>query len=380
MNPGESAFVIALMQELMTSMSNWYGPENWDAERFGPYQSSGFKSSMVTKFNELFSGKVAVLPVNTIQLQIQSLSRIEDSLEGLAAFYQLLADESSRSTLVRVLAYRLMGPKHVKLPLNTSSYWSTRESTRSMIKGADTLRVKFPNLVLNHMALAEIGYPIELYFAPSGVMVTFILKQYEYGHRTPAIKAQPGDYVIDAGGCWGDTALYFAHSVGEHGKVYTFEFTPENLEILNRNLDLNPPLSPRVEVVPRALWEVSGEVIHYSANGPGTSLALAKQNNHHQDSAEVTTITIDDFVNERTLPRVDFIKMDIEGAELSALKGAEKTIRTFRPTLAISIYHRQEDFIAIPLYLNQLGVGYEFFLDHFTIYGEETILFARPVQ
>jgi hypothetical protein len=101
-----------------------------------------------------------------------------------------------------------------------------------------------------------------------------------------------------------------------------------------------------------------------------------KDNNH--DSLEITTVSIDDFVHERNLPRVDFIKMDIEGAELSALKGAEKTIRAHKPRLAIAVYHRREDFIDISTYLNDLDVGYEFFLDHFTIYGEETVLFAVP--
>jgi FkbM family methyltransferase len=377
MNPNESAFLIALIQELMASMNNWYGSENWDAERFGPYQSS-FRSSIVTKLNEFFSGKIAIVPVHSSQYQIENLSGIQDKLEGLASFYDLLADEPSKSTLIKVLAYRLMGAKKVKLPLNTNSYWSARQGGRSLIKSRDSIKVKFPSVALNHLALEKIGYPIELYFPPGGVISTFILKQYEYGKRKPEIKAQEGDYVLDGGGCWGDTTLYFADRVGEYGKVYTFEFTPENLEILNRNLNLNPQLSPRIEVVPRALWATSGEVILYSANGPGTSIVRTQQNNSNQDSLQVTTVSIDDFVKEEKLPRLDFIKMDIEGAELNALKGGEDTIRTFRPRLAISIYHRENDFIEIPEYLNKLNLGYEFYLDHFTIHGEETVLFATP--
>jgi len=107
-------------------------------------------------------------------------------------------------------------------------------------------------------------------------------------------------------------------------------------------------------------------------------MAQGVQKDGNHDSLQVTTISIDDFVSERKLPRVDFIKMDIEGAELSALKGAEKTICANKPRLAIAVYHRQDDFIDISTYLNDLDVGYEFFLDHFTIYGEETILFAAP--
>jgi hypothetical protein len=72
--------------------------------------------------------------------------------------------------------------------------------------------------------------------------------------------------------------------------------------------------------------------------------------------------------------------MDIEGAELNALHGAEQTIRTFKPKLAISVYHKPNDLAEIPSYLNNLGLGYEFFLDHFTIYGGETVLFANPTN
>jgi len=164
--------------------------------------------------------------------------------------------------------------------------------------------------------------------------------------------------------------------VGEKGKVYTFEFTPDNLEVLQRNFDLNPELSKTIEVVPKALWEKSGEVIRYYADGPATSVALRGQS--ERDVLNVSTVTIDDMVKEKKMPRVDFIKMDIEGAELGALKGAEETLRTFKPKLAIAIYHKDRDMIEIPTYLDELGLGYEFFLDHFTIYGAETVLFATP--
>ena len=363
------------MQELMASMNNLYGAENWDADRFGAYQTS-LKRVLVSKLNKLLSGRLAIVPPDVSQ--IQCVSRIEDSLDDLAAIYELLADESSKSTMIKVLAYRLLGPQKVKLPLNTIAYWQQRRNLRSLIKGSEAIKIKFPNLALNLMTLEGIGYPIELYFAPMCAMATFVLRQYEYSKREPAIRAEAGDYVIDAGGGWGDTALYFAHRVGYRGKVFTFEFAPENLEIMRRNLNLNPTLASRTELVSKAVWKTSCEVVCYRANGPSTSLnpeGSAKLNDH---SAQVDTISIDDFVIERKLSRVDFIKMDIEGAELCALKGAERTIRAFKPKLAISLYHRDTDFTEIPDHLNKLGLGYKFFLDHFTVHGEETILFAAP--
>jgi hypothetical protein len=75
---------------------------------------------------------------------------------------------------------------------------------------------------------------------------------------------------------------------------------------------------------------------------------------------------------------VDFIKMDIEGAELPALKGAVETIKKFKPQLAIAIYHNMEDFTAIPKWIKGLGLGYQLYLGHYTIHGEETVIFAKP--
>ena len=80
---------------------------------------------------------------------------------------------------------------------------------------------------------------------------------------------------------------------------------------------------------------------------------------------------------EKILSKVNFIKMDIEGAELAALHGAEITLRQFRPKLAICVYHQLEDFWTIPQFLDGLDLGYRFYLRHFTAYGEETVLFAE---
>jgi len=69
--------------------------------------------------------------------------------------------------------------------------------------------------------------------------------------------------------------------------------------------------------------------------------------------------------------------MDIEGSEPKALIGAEKTIRKFRPQLAISIYHDLGHFASMPSWIHTLNLGYKFYVGHFSIHAEETVLFAR---
>jgi hypothetical protein len=68
--------------------------------------------------------------------------------------------------------------------------------------------------------------------------------------------------------------------------------------------------------------------------------------------------------------------MDVEGFELKALKGASSTIAKFRPKLAISLYHKPEDFFEIPIYLKSYYPFYRLYLDHYTIHAEETVLYA----
>jgi hypothetical protein len=74
--------------------------------------------------------------------------------------------------------------------------------------------------------------------------------------------------------------------------------------------------------------------------------------------------------------KVTFIKMDIEGAELEALKGARNTICRHRPKLAICVYHRQEDLVTIPQYILSLHEDYRLYLRHYGDFCTETVLYA----
>ena len=163
----------------------------------------------------------------------------------------------------------------------------------------------------------------------------------------------------------------FADKVGSSGHVYSFEFIPANLEVFERNIGLNENVSDRVSIVRKALGAESGKFLKFSNNGPGSHVG-----DHKDNYVEVQSITIDDFVSENGLNKVDFIKMDIEGSELPSLQGAMNVLRKFKPKLAISIYHSLDDFVNIPCFLNSLRLGYKFFIKHGTMHSEETVLLA----
>jgi FkbM family methyltransferase len=224
------------------------------------------------------------------------------------------------------------------------------------------------------MDLSKIGYPIKLFALPGVVVVDFVEQQYRCETSDGAIECKEDDYVVDAGGCWADTALYFAHKVGPKGRVASFEFLPDNLKVCRRNLEMNPVLAERVAVYEHPVWSQSGKELFVIGNGPATRVV---PHTGDPNAFRIKTLKIDDLVARGEFPRVDFIKMDIEGAELEALKGSEAVLRMFKPRLAITVYHDFKDMWSIPNYLDSLGLGYRFYLRHFTIHAEETVLFAR---
>ena len=151
------------------------------------------------------------------------------------------------------------------------------------------------------------------------------------------VTVRPGDTVLDLGGNIGTTALLFSKQVGEHGRVFAFE--PVVHAVLRENLAKNGVRN--AEVIPKGVSSETGTArIEISDFCLDSSLVHREEKvDHYRESRDVELIRLDDFVAERKLDRVDFIKMDIEGAEEMALCGARETIERFRPKWSISSYH-----------------------------------------
>ena len=81
-------------------------------------------------------------------------------------------------------------------------------------------------------------------------------------------------------------------------------------------------------------------------NFAANSVALRPEGSH--ETVQVPLTTVDNIVRELHLSRVDFIKMDIEGAEVRALHGAKETLQRFRPRLSIATEHNDDDAVTIP--------------------------------
>ena len=90
--------------------------------------------------------------------------------------------------------------------------------------------------------------------------------------------------------------------------------------------------------------------------------------NAGNDVAKV--VSIDSYVREKKIPRVDFIKLDVEGAELDVLEGAKATIALYKPILALSVYHKLDDFWTLMNFVKSIRPDYEFALRHYPVSSE----------
>jgi FkbM family methyltransferase len=170
-------------------------------------------------------------------------------------------------------------------------------------------------------------------------------------HLRSTIK--PGDVVLDVGANVGtDTRSALAAGAG---LVVAIEPEPVTLECLRRNL-ATEIRDGRVVIVPKGAWDREDTLMLHvdEANAGGSTLIWQTGG----PSIPVPLTTIDRIVAELNLPKVDLIKMDIEGAEKNALLGAAETIRRFHPRLALVLEHSRDDVDILPAVARQLWPGY----------------------
>lgn len=368
------SFKEALEKELTKSMYNNFGIENYDQYRFGetlipsPSLFNATKAA-IKKFIRYKNKSAHKFAKNAIR-------KVEEYMDGLDYVYKNVSQED-KYLIVKLIAYRILGYKKVKLPTNSKKYWNALKDVKKMKNPMDTYEPNFMDFILEKFDLNAIGYNVNLYFRDPGIVHDFILEQYAYKiNGNGVVQAENGDVVLDIGACWGDTALYFSSKVGENGTVYSFEFVPDNVKVFDLNTSLNPDLKQRIKLISNPVSNITGDTIYFKDNGPGSRI---EHKPFEGQTGSTTTIAIDDFVIKQNLNRVDFIKMDIEGAEPMALLGAIETIKIYKPKLAIAIYHSLEDFVNIPKWILELKLGYAVYINHYTIHSEETILFAIAI-
>ena len=163
---------------------------------------------------------------------------------------------------------------------------------------------------------------------------------YSYSDNIFKVAVEKGDVVIDAGAWIGD---FSAYAVSKGAIVYAFEPEIKLYELLCKTQELNC-IDGEACIIPvkKGLGSSKCEMalsVDESA-GEGNSLVF---NRGTGNSVLINVTTLDLFVQEKRIEKIDFIKADIEGAERELLKGATNVLKTFAPKLAICTYHLPDD-------------------------------------
>lgn len=186
--------------------------------------------------------------------------------------------------------------------------------------------------------------PAGQYWMPTASGDALIYDLAEQKRNIYGTNIRPGDIVLDAGanvGVFTRKALWAGAA-----KVIAIEPGSENLECLRRNF-AREIAAGRVVLYPKGVWD-KDDVLRLSIDPVSSARDSFVRPIENARYIEAPLTTIDKLVGELELPRVDFIKMDIEGAEQKAVAGAKKTIAAFRPRMALCIYHVAGDERMVP--------------------------------
>jgi FkbM family methyltransferase len=199
---------------------------------------------------------------------------------------------------------------------------------------------------------------------------------------------KPGSVIVDAGANVGYFSLLFAKWMRGQGAIHAFEPFPETAERFERNLKLNPEFQPMIRLHRSALSDFAGR----------TNMSVPDQKNqgcNHLGEGgenEVEVTTLDAFCEKERLTKVDLIKVDVEGSEVALLRGAEETIRRFRPILMIEVnpatlqrfgYASRDLIQAIGQHGYRMHYAGRFglkLLRRLPVYGEEPNVYAFPLN
>ena len=170
---------------------------------------------------------------------------------------------------------------------------------------------------------------------------------------------------FDCGAFTGDTiAEFLKASGGSYNHIWAAEPDCSNHSKLMQYLEDEKLVN--VDVVNKGIYGYAGKLPFQE---DGSMLSMITEKSEH-------FIEVDTIDNISAGKPVTYIKMDVEGVELMALKGAEQTIRKYKPILGISIYHKERDLIDIPAYINELVPEYKFYFRVHKKLAIDTVLYG----
>lgn len=171
-----------------------------------------------------------------------------------------------------------------------------------------------------------------------------------------------GEVFVDVGAFDGYTSLEFIKRCPSYAAIHIFEPEQGNMAVVKEKL----AGYPRVNFHLRGLSNCA-QTLRFMAQGSSSKIS-------DQGDMEINVDRLDDALHEP----FTFLKMDIEGGEMSAIEGAQQAIVKYHPRLAISVYHRVDDLWQIPETILSYRDDYQVFLRHYTEGVTETVMFFIP--
>lgn len=181
------------------------------------------------------------------------------------------------------------------------------------------------------------------------------------------ISCDSNEVFVDCGACTGDSAERYIHQYGTYKHIYSYEPSPENIDLCRRNLEKYP----NITIKQCGVGETSAVL---TMDGSGASSTFMRQRKG-PDGCGIPIVSLDEDIQEK----ITYCKMDIEGFEIPALLGAKRHIQNDFPKLAICVYHIVTDIWEIPKLIDELRPGYRFYIRHYDpIHNWETVIYAIP--
>ena len=178
---------------------------------------------------------------------------------------------------------------------------------------------------------------------------------YEYEDERHKVRLIPGDVVIDAGAWIGDFSAFAAY---KGTVVYAFEPTINTYNLLCNTAKLNEGLSGKIIPVQAGLSDSYANVKFCNSKTNSGANRIAFDDASTENSETVQLFTLDEFIEQNNIEKVDFIKADIEGNERNLLQGARNTIRKFSPKIAICTYHLPDDPLILESIIKEINPNY----------------------
>ncbi|WP_295161500.1 FkbM family methyltransferase [uncultured Brachyspira sp.] len=270
-------------------------------------------------------------------------------------FYNMLEEEYSKNLFKKIVKYRYI------LSFHRDSFTDIKEKIK--------LSIKYGAINIFSWGIKRFLFSLQKYKYPKEIenfLLFYIFGLEQYNIKN-IFEVNNESVIFDIGAWKGDTAYFFSKKCSLGAKIYAFEPDKnayDTLKIIKEKYKLNNV------ILENMLFSSKNEAIDFVSMTPNTPIV------------KMNAVTVDEFVESNNFNKIDYLKMDVEGAEINILKGSVNTIKKFRPSLAVAVYHGgelfMEDFYKIPIFIKNITENYNYYIRTFSPWGGETILFCIP--